>query len=211
MFSKFRNILDARHSPFSGRVPFGCCYALGLASFQASYSSTNCLYGLVRLPYRTEGIRKRPYPLSSQPCSQALNIAFSVGVGRVDVFGQRLFIVAAFAERLPVVLIPEKFLVTTVWNDVIHNRCPDVLALLGTLHTKWMSFQIRLSDFLPPPVVSTLRCRAGHLWMERQVLLTVEPAGFHQLWAARVMARCLWSVRHFSFSSYWNLIAFMLS
>lgn len=34
MFSKFRNILDARHSPFSGRVPFGCCYALGLASFQ---------------------------------------------------------------------------------------------------------------------------------------------------------------------------------
>ena len=34
MFSKFRNILDARHSPFSGRVPFGCCYALGLASLE---------------------------------------------------------------------------------------------------------------------------------------------------------------------------------
>ena len=50
-----------------------------------------------------------------------------------------------------------------------------------------------------PPVLnigSTLRCRAGHLWMERQVLLTVEPAGFHQLWAAGVMARCLWSVWH---------------
>ena len=123
----------------------------------------------------------------------------SVGVGRVDVFGQRLLIVTTLAERLPVVLVPEKFLVTTVWNDVIHNRCPDVLALLGTLHTEWMSFQIRLSDFLPPPVVSSLRCRAGHLWMERQVLLTVEPAGFHQLRAAGVMARCLWSVRHFTF------------
>ena len=123
-------------------------------------------------------------------------MGLSVGVGRVDVFGQRLLIVTTLAERLPVVLIPEKFLITTVWNDVIHNRCPDVLALLGTLHTERMSFQIRLSDFLPPPVVSTLRCRAGHLWMERQVLLTVEPAGFHQLWAAGVMARCLWSVWH---------------
>lgn len=59
----------------------------------------------------------------------------SVGVGRVDVFGQRLLIVTALAESLPVVLVPEKFLVTTVRNDVIHDRCPDVLALLGTLHT----------------------------------------------------------------------------
>ena len=120
----------------------------------------------------------------------------SVGVGRVDVFGQRLLIVTTLAERLPVVLVPEKFLVSTVRNDVIHHRCPDVLALLGTLHTERMSFQIRLSDFLPPPVVSTLRCRAGHLWMERQVPLTVEPAGFYQLRAAGMMAWCLWSVRH---------------
>ena len=91
---------------------------------------------------------------------------------------------------------PRKFLVTTVWNDMVHNRCPDVLALLGTLHTEWMSFQIRLSGFLPPPVVSTLRCRTGDFRVERQVLLTVEPADFHQLRAAGMTARCLWSVRH---------------
>lgn len=123
----------------------------------------------------------------------------SVGVGRVDVFGQRLLIVAALAESLPVVLIPEKFLVTTVRNDVVHHRCPDVLALLGTLHTERMCFKIRLPGFLPTSVVSTLCCWPGGFWMERQVLLTVEPAGFHQLRAARVMARCLWSVRHFTF------------
>ena len=85
----------------------------------------------------------------------------SVGVGRVDVFGQRLLIVTALAERLPVILVPEKFLVTTVWTDVVHYRCPDVLALLGALHTERMRFEIRLSGFLPPPVVSTLRRRAG--------------------------------------------------
>ena len=120
----------------------------------------------------------------------------SVGVGRVDVLGQRLLIVAALAESLPVVLVPEKFLVSTVRNDVIHHRCPDVLALLGALHTEWMCFEIRLSGFLPPSVVSTLRRRAGYFRVERQVLLTVELAAFHQLRAAGMMTRCLWSVRH---------------
>ena len=134
-------------------------------------------------------------------CSQALNIAFSVGVGRVDVFGQRLFIVAAFAERLPVVLVPEKFLVTTMRNDVIHHCCPDILALLGTLHTERMCFEIRLPGFLPTSVISTLCCRPGSFWLERQVLLTVEPAGFHQLRAAGMMARRLWFVRHNSYCS----------
>lgn len=123
----------------------------------------------------------------------------SVGVGRVDVLSQRLLIVTALAERLPVILVPEKFLVTTVRNDVIHHRCPDVLTLLGTLHTEWMNFQIRLPGFLPTSVVSTLCRRAGGFWVERQVLLTVEPAGFHQLRAAGMMAWCLWSVRHFTF------------
>ena len=69
-------------------------------------------------------------------------VGVSVGVGRVDVLGQRLLIVAALAESLPVVLVPEKFLVTTVRNDVIHHRCPDVLTLLGALHTERMSFEI---------------------------------------------------------------------
>ena len=60
-------------------------------------------------------------------------MGLSVGVGRVDVFGQSLLIVTVLAERLPVVLVPEKFLVTTVWNDVIHNRCPDEFAVVDEL------------------------------------------------------------------------------
>ena len=91
--------------------------------------------------------------------------------------------------------------VSVCWQSPLRHchRCPDVLALLGALHTERMGFQIRLSGFLPPPIVSTLCCRAGDFWMERQVLLTVEPAGFHQLRAAGMMAWCLWSVRHFTF------------
>lgn len=122
--------------------------------------------------------------------------ALSVGVGRIDILGQSLPIVTLFAESLPVALVPEQFLVTTVRNDVIHHGCPDVLALLGALHTQRMGFEIRFSRFLPSSVVSTLGSRPCCFRVERQVLLTVEPTGFHQFWTARVVARCLWSVRH---------------
>ena len=73
----------------------------------------------------------------------------SVGVSRIDVLGQCLLVMALFAEGLPVALIPEQFLVSTGRNDVIHHRSPDVLATLGS--------------------------RSCCFWMERQMLLTVEP------------------------------------
>lgn len=59
----------------------------------------------------------------------------SVGVGRVDVLGQRLLIVAALTEWLPVVLVPEKFLVTTVRNDVIHTRVFDLRAAIHCINS----------------------------------------------------------------------------
>lgn len=66
----------------------------------------------------------------------------SVGVSRVDVLGQCLSVVALFAESLPVVLVPEQLLITTVRNDVIHHRCPDKPAVLHALHTQRMGFEI---------------------------------------------------------------------
>ena len=59
----------------------------------------------------------------------------SVGVGRVDVFGQRLLIVTTLAERLPVVLIPHKLLVPPMRNDVIHISCLNQQPTLQTLLT----------------------------------------------------------------------------
>ena len=125
---------------------------------------------------------------ATKPCS--------VTVCWIDVLCQRFPVVALFAESLPVALIPEQFLVATVRDDVIHHRCPDVLAMPGTLRTQRMGFKIRLPGFLPAAVVSTLCCWASNFRVERQVLLTVELAGFDQFWASGVPARCLWSVRH---------------
>ena len=72
----------------------------------------------------------------------------------------------------------------------------DILAALRAFHTQRMGFEIRFSRFLPAAAVSTLCRWASNFRVERQVLLTVEPTGFHQFWTARVVARCLWSVRH---------------
>ena len=68
--------------------------------------------------------------------------ALSVGVGRIDILGQSLPVVTLFAESLPVTLVPEQFLVTTVRLDMIHYRCSDKPTVLHALHTQRMGFQI---------------------------------------------------------------------
>ena len=45
---------------------------------------------------------------------------------------------ALFAESLPVALIPEQFLVTTVRDDVIHHRGFHELPFLAALGTQWV-------------------------------------------------------------------------
>ena len=95
--------MDTRHSPFSGRVPFGYCYALGLASFQASYSSTNYLYGLVRLLYRTEGRRKRPCPLAGVlDAVDAINKELRIYTGFINDTGKELPTIIAFEDILEI-------------------------------------------------------------------------------------------------------------
>lgn len=51
----------------SSPVSDGCCSTV--TGIPESRTSGVCLYGLVRLPYRTEGRRKKPCPWSSQPCN----------------------------------------------------------------------------------------------------------------------------------------------
>ena len=62
----------------------------------------------------------------------------SVVIYRVLIFVARLHIMMMFAERLPVVRVPEELRVTTVRPYVIDDRRLDVLAFLLTLHTQWV-------------------------------------------------------------------------
>jgi hypothetical protein len=44
-----------------------------------------------------------------------------------------VYVVARFAERLPVVLVPEELLIIPVWLDVIDYGCLDVLPALEVI------------------------------------------------------------------------------
>ena len=121
----------------------------------------------------------------------------SVVVHRVDVFGQGLSIVARFAQRLQIGFVPEKSGVSTVRCDVVHHGGLRVSPLPHALGAEWMGLEVLPADFLPPSRVAALSSGSCHFRMQRQVLLTVECAGFHKLRATGLAARHLRSAWHF--------------
>lgn len=60
----------------------------------------------------------------------------SVVVDRVLIFVACLHVVMMFAERLPVVRVPEELRITTVRTDVIHDRRLDVPAFALALYAQ---------------------------------------------------------------------------
>jgi len=65
-------------------------------------------------------------------------------------------VVALFAQRLPVLLIPEQDRISTVRLDMIHNRCRRQFPRLLTLCAKRMPCQEPLSRPLPTTAVAAL-------------------------------------------------------
>ena len=70
---------------------------------------------------------------------------------------------ARLAQRLPVALIPEEVLVSSVRNDVVNHGCLCVPADLHASGTQWVAFQIKLALLLPAATVATLAGGAGCL------------------------------------------------
>ncbi len=62
----------------------------------------------------------------------------SVVILRATVFRPGLPVMAGFAERLPVILIPEELLIPAMRDDVIDNGRLDVMSGFGTFGTQRM-------------------------------------------------------------------------
>lgn len=56
-------------------------------------------------------------------------------------------VVMAFTKALPVALIPEQLLVTTVGDDVVHHRCFSEPSLPHALHAQRMALKYSLVNF----------------------------------------------------------------
>ena len=80
--------------------------------------------------------------------------------------------------------------------NVVHHSGFRVPALFHALGTQRMGLKELLGFPLPSAAVAALPRRTGHLWMERQVFLTVLLAGFHQGRASRLLAGNFRSIGH---------------
>ena len=78
-------------------------------------------------------------------------------VNRVAVFSSGLLIVALLTQRLPVRPVPEELRISSVRNDVIHNRRRRCDAMSQALLAEWMKCQELLALPSPSAVVSSCR------------------------------------------------------
>ena len=100
------------------------------------------------------------------------------------------------AQALPIAPIPEQFLVATVGNNVIHNRCFGVASLLSAFRTQWVALKKRFACLLPAAAIAALCGRPCYLRVERLVLFTKLCPRLNQFWTAGMSTRNSWSLRH---------------
>ena len=114
----------------------------------------------------------------------------------VSVLGHGLGIMAGLTQRLPVFLVPEQLLVTSMGNDVVNNRGWHNFTLLLATNTQRVGSKERFPGSLPPSVVAFLLCGLGVMVVERGVFLTVHRTIGNEPTTAGVLARCVGSARH---------------
>lgn len=92
---------------------------------------------------------------------------------RILIFVPGLDAVMAMAERLPVTLVPEELLITSMWNDVVDVGCLDVLAFLHALYAEGMGLKVTPACSLPCLAVASAAGTPHLLWVQRLVCLAV--------------------------------------
>ena len=99
-------------------------------------------------------------------------------------------------SNVPVALIPEELLVSSVGNDVVNISCFDILSFLHALNAEGMCLEVTLAGLLPRSAIAA-PCRRPHLlWVLWLVYLAVLLSVGHKGSAARVTAGCVRSGRH---------------
>ena len=114
----------------------------------------------------------------------------------VPVFCHCLLVMTSLAECLPVRCIPEELFVSSVWNDVIHNRCSLENTVLVAPRAQRMLVKEYKPCFTPPIIIASFIAAFPVVLMERFMLFTVITAVIYQLVTVWMFAGCLRSVWH---------------
>lgn len=86
----------------------------------------------------------------------------------MDIFGQRLAIMALLTHRLPVGFVPEKSGIATVRYDMVNHGGFRVSSLPHALGAERMGLEVLPAYFLSLPCIATLTHRAGDFWVSGQ-------------------------------------------
>ena len=62
------------------------------------------------------------------------------------------------AKALPIALIPEQCVVTSVRSDVIDIGRLDVVTFLHALYTQWVCLKVTLACFVPCTAIAAATC-----------------------------------------------------
>src|SRR5690606_887183 len=89
------------------------------------------------------------------------------------IFCSCLTIVTSLTQRLPVLFIPEQSLVSSVWFDVVNNRCLSQLSFLLTVFAKRMGVQEPFACLPPTAIITTLVCIRSIIYVKLRMKLTV--------------------------------------
>lgn len=120
----------------------------------------------------------------------------SILVFRSVILVSGLDAVVAVTEALPVALIPEERVVSSVRDDVVNIGRLDVPTGLQTLHTQRMGLKVALAGSVPCGAVASAACGACVLRVQRLVLATVFGAVRNEHRTAGVSAWCVGSAGH---------------
>ena len=107
--------------------------------------------------------------------------------------------VVTVTECLPVALIPEYLLVSSMGNYMIHIGSFHVPTFFHAFHAQWMRRQESLPCFPPPAVIASFRGGPDLFRMKGFVFVAIFPSWLHELRTARMPAR------GFRFSWHWYL------
>ena len=114
----------------------------------------------------------------------------------ISIFGHRLVVMAALAQGLPVLLIPEQIRVAAVRLDMIHDGCRDKLSILFASDTPWMTFQKELPGFLPRSPVAAQHNVLPFALALLFMFVTIFSPIRYQPRTSWILARCLRSSWH---------------
>ena len=72
-----------------------------------------------------------------------------ISINRIMILRHSLSIMTGFTKRLPVALIPEQFLISSVRNDMVHHRRLLVTIPLQAPYAEGMKLQETKPGFVP--------------------------------------------------------------